>query len=181
MKGGQRMTTQKVVRRELPKGYKTEEHRLLGQHFIANLTTGYYEDGTCGEVRVELFGQGRWALPTSPYLVDAVFEIVSLALQYGVPLEEIIVKLRKVGKYNHDVSSLLGFVGDCLESEFLRKSPEQVIPEVVETKPATEEVPQTARRGPINDAPPCHDCGSLMVRETNQWRCRNCGAIAGLG
>ena len=47
----------------------------------------------------------------------------------------------------------------------------------------TEEVPpparQEVRQGPVNDAPPCHECGSLMVRNGSTWRCKNCGATSG--
>ena len=73
----------RAVRRHLP-----DERRALTHHFsIAGqegyLTVGVYEDGLPGEIFITMAKQGS----TISGLMDAFATVVSLALQYGVPLE----------------------------------------------------------------------------------------------
>src|SRR5271157_2625336 len=78
-----------AVRRHLP-----DERRALTHHFpIAGqegyLTVGVYEDGLPGEIFITMAKQGS----TISGLMDAFATMVSLALQYGVPLRVICDKL----------------------------------------------------------------------------------------
>ena len=72
-----------AIRRHLP-----DERRALTHHFsIAGqegyLTVGVYEDGLPGEIFITMAKQGS----TISGLMDSFATAVSLALQYGVPLE----------------------------------------------------------------------------------------------
>lgn len=84
--------TEKIVRRsirrELPKkrfGY-TVKATIGGQRVY--LRTGEYEDGTLGEIFVDMYKEGA----AYRSLMNAFAIAVSLGLQYGVPLEEYVNK-----------------------------------------------------------------------------------------
>ncbi|MFM8314673.1 MAG: adenosylcobalamin-dependent ribonucleoside-diphosphate reductase, partial [Deltaproteobacteria bacterium] len=76
------------IRRELPKkrfGY-TVKATIGGQRVY--LRTGEYEDGTLGEIFVDMYKEGA----AYRSLMNAFAISVSLGLQYGVPLEEYVNK-----------------------------------------------------------------------------------------
>jgi ribonucleoside-diphosphate reductase alpha chain len=82
----------RAVRRRLP-----DERRALAHHFsIAGqegyLTVGVYEDGLPGEIFVTMTKQGS----TISGAMDSCATAVSLALQYGVPLEVLCSKFTHV-------------------------------------------------------------------------------------
>ncbi|MCO5169870.1 MAG: vitamin B12-dependent ribonucleotide reductase [Planctomycetes bacterium] len=79
-------TPPRLVRRRLPKkrGGFTQEARVGGQKIY--LRTGEYEDGTLGEVFIDLAKEGA-ALRS---LMNCFAISVSLGLQHGVPLEEFV-------------------------------------------------------------------------------------------
>src|ERR1035437_5980158 len=82
----------RAVRRRLP-----DERRALTHHFsIAGqegyLTVGVYEDGLPGEIFITMAKQGS----TISGLMDSFATAVSLALQYGVPLEVLCSKFTHV-------------------------------------------------------------------------------------
>jgi ribonucleoside-diphosphate reductase alpha chain len=81
-----------AVRRHLP-----DERRALTHHFsIAGqegyLTVGVYEDGLPGEIFITMAKQGS----TISGLMDSFATAISLALQYGVPLDVLCAKLTHV-------------------------------------------------------------------------------------
>jgi ribonucleoside-diphosphate reductase alpha chain len=81
-----------AIRRHLP-----DERRALTHHFsIAGqdgyLTVGVYEDGLPGEIFITMAKQGS----TISGLMDSFATAISLALQYGVPLDVLCAKLTHV-------------------------------------------------------------------------------------
>ena len=92
----------RAVRRHLP-----DERRALTHHFsIAGqegyLTVGVYEDGLPGEIFITMAKQGS----TISGLMDSFATAVSLALQYGVPLEVL------CGKFTHTRFEPSGWSGN---------------------------------------------------------------------
>ena len=90
--GSERSESTRAVRRHLP-----DERRALTHHFsIAGqegyLTVGVYEDGLPGEIFITMAKQGS----TISGLMDSFATAVSLALQYGVPLEVLCSKFTHV-------------------------------------------------------------------------------------
>src|SRR5271157_4000607 len=82
----------RAVRRRLP-----DERRALTHHFsIAGqdgyMTVGVYEDGLPGEIFITMAKQGS----TISGLMDSFATAVSLALQYGVPLDVLCSKFTHV-------------------------------------------------------------------------------------
>ena len=91
-RGDIKQITEKIVRRsirrELPKkrfGY-TVKATIGGQRVY--LRTGEYEDGTLGEIFVDMYKEGA----AYRSLMNAFAISVSLGLQYGVPLEDYVNK-----------------------------------------------------------------------------------------
>src|SRR5215471_14795163 len=79
----QEARTAQAIRRRLP-----DERRSLTHHFsVAGqegyVTVGLYEDGLPGELFIRMAKEGS----TVSGLMDSFATAVSLALQYGVPLE----------------------------------------------------------------------------------------------
>ncbi|MBI4355318.1 MAG: vitamin B12-dependent ribonucleotide reductase, partial [Candidatus Omnitrophica bacterium] len=155
-----------------------------------------------GEVFIVMSKEGS----TLSGMVDSFATAVSLALQYGVPLKVLADKFSHVrfepsGITNNPqirfAKSIVDYVFRWLALKFL--SPEE--------RPAnytTAEIKKEAGNGHGElavaaaqagaasteaeekrvfvaqaDAPTCSDCGSLMVRSGNCYKCHNCGATSG--
>ena len=77
------------MRRRLP-----DERRALTHHFSVGgyegyITVGFYDDGQPGEIFITMAKEGS----TISGLMDSFATVVSLALQYGVPLKVLCGKL----------------------------------------------------------------------------------------
>jgi ribonucleoside-diphosphate reductase alpha chain len=148
--------------------------------------------------------------------MDSFATAVSLALQYGVPLQVLVNKFSHVrfepsGFTNNTeipiAKSIIDYIFRWLGAKFLGREaaeangvhlkPESVSgPVAVATSP----IPVTLVPGPgasvsgapsaaggerdrtfqaDADAPPCPDCGSIMVRNGACYKCMNCGATSG--
>jgi ribonucleoside-diphosphate reductase alpha chain len=123
--------------------------------------------------------------------MDSFATAVSLALQYGVPLQVLCDKFShtrfepsgwsgypKIGYAN----SLTDYLFRWLELRFLKgeqgllfELPKLAQPQR-EVTSAIEGLEQVVELG---DAPPCQFCGSLMVRNGSCYRCMTCGSTSG--
>jgi ribonucleoside-diphosphate reductase alpha chain len=154
-----------------------------------------YEDGQPGELFCVMAKEGS----VVSGLMDSFATAVSLALQYGVPLQVL------VDKFSHTRFEPSGFTGNpqipiaksiidyifrWLSLKFL--SAEQNAKATEETSfestPAVKVEPKAlpvarsqASTVFLNqaDAPPCHTCGEIMVRSGACYKCSNCGATSG--
>ena len=178
-----------ATRRHLP-----DERRALTHHFsIAGqegyLTVGVYEDGLPGEIFITMAKQGS----TISGLMDSFATAVSLALQYGVPLEVL------CGKFTHArfepsgwsanpkigyAKSIVDYIFRWLESKFITGEQGELfrpIPVPVQLRVSQGEDPVSALGDMIQmgDAPACNICGSLMVRSGTCYRCMTCGGTSG--
>jgi len=176
------------IRRRLP-----DERRALTHHFsIAGqegyLTVGVYEDGLPGELFITMAKQGS----TISGMMDSFATAVSLALQYGVPLEVLCTKFThtrfepsgwsgnpKIGY----AKSIVDYIFRWLELKFIIGDQG----ELFKALPAHPTVPSTGS-DPVEalgeliqmgDAPACNICGSLMVRSGTCYRCMTCGSTSG--
>jgi ribonucleoside-diphosphate reductase alpha chain len=188
----------KAVRRRLPDERQSITHKFsIGGH-EGYLTVGMYEDGTPGELFIVMAKEGS----VVSGLMDSFATSVSLALQYGVPLQVL------ADKFCHTRFEPSGFTGNpaipiaksitdyifrWLSLKFLprEQTPEAEVTavEVKEAPPArpvqptvTIQLPASPQRDTwLNqaDAPPCHTCGAIMVRSGACYKCSNCGATSG--
>jgi ribonucleoside-diphosphate reductase alpha chain len=146
-----------------------------------------YEDGQPGELFIKMAKEGS----TVSGLMDAFATAVSLALQYGVPLRVLCEKFSHMrfepsgwsGNARIGYSkSIMDYLFRWVTLRFLKGEP----PGLFDTLPG--DAAQVPQAGPttmlaeivhLEDAPPCINCGSLMVRSGSCYRCLNCGSTSG--
>ena len=116
-----------VERKSLPakrRGF-TQKARVGGQ--VIFLRSGEYNDGTLGEIFVDLYKEGS----TVRSLMNCFAIAVSVGLQYGVPLEEFVekfvfTKFEPAGMVDHPniktTTSLVDFVFRALAYEYLGRT-----------------------------------------------------------
>src|SRR5580704_216835 len=176
-----------AIRRRLP-----DERRALTHHFsIAGqegyLTVGVYEDGLPGEIFITMAKQGS----TISGLMDSFATAVSLALQYGVPLEVLCSKFTHVrfepsGWTGNPkigfAKSIVDYIFRWLELKFLTgEQGELFVPPPVAVHSSAIPNDNDAVRAlgelvQLGDAHACNICGALMVRSGNCYRCMTCGS-----
>lgn len=175
-----------AVRRRLP-----DERRSLTHHFSVGgqegyVTVGLFEDGLPGELFIRMAKEGS----TVSGLMDSFATAVSLALQYGVPLQILCDKFShtrfepsgwsgnpKIGY----AKSLMDYLFRWLELRFL-KGEQGILFELPRPVPPQHEAGVVKALGQVvglGDAPACQFCGSLMVRNSSCYRCMECGSTSG--
>jgi len=151
------------------------------------VTIGLYEDGLPGEMFIRMSKEGS----TVSGLMDSFATAVSLALQYGVPLQVLCNKFShtrfepsgssgnpKIGY----AKSLMDYLFRWLELRFLKGEQgilfelPKVIPMKTEPGNTVEQLGQIVNMG---DAPACQFCGAIMVRNGTCYRCLECGSTSG--
>ena len=166
-----------------------------------------YEDGTPGEIFIAMAKEGS----TISGLMDAFATSISMALQYGVPLEALVEKFSHMRfepsgfTKNPDIpfaKSITDYIFRWLASKFLSVEHQErvgvqtseaslrphsgpVLPVVSQEHaersdraPQPPSMPGASMRAQT-DAPPCHYCGSIMIRNGACYRCANCGTTSG--
>lgn len=174
-------------RRRLP-----DERRAITHHFSVGgqegyVTVGLYEDGQPGELFIKMSKEGS----TVSGLMDSFATAVSLALQYGVPLRVL------CDKFSHMRFEPSGWTGNArigfaksvmdylfrwLDLRFLQGESKSLFETtLVKSTPLVPADPVKALNEVVQleDAPPCPNCGSLMVRNGSCYRCMTCGSISG--
>ena len=186
------------ARRKLP----DERHAITHKFSIAGhegyITVGMYEDGKPGEIFLVMAKEGS----TISGLMDAFATSISMALQYGVPLEALVEKFSHVRfepsgfTKNPEIpyaKSITDYIFRYLASKFLSADQQQEVgvqagesslkPQF--SGPVAVPVSMTGpRKEPVAfrsqaDAPSCHYCGSIMTRNGSCYRCANCGSTSG--
>jgi len=157
-------------------------------------TVGMYPDGRPGELFVVMAKQGS----TLGGLIDAFATAFSIALQYGVPIADL------VDKFSHSCFEPSGFTGEeeipfassvvdyiarwlgrrfCQDDTIQLPLPSLTLvrpepaPAVVETTTAMEDLRPPERV--VVSGPPCQTCGSMTERAGACYACRTCGGTTG--
>jgi ribonucleoside-diphosphate reductase alpha chain len=161
----ERIVYQRPQRRRLPKkrhGFVREAY--VGGHKVY-LRTGEYEDGTLGEIFIDMYKEGA----SFKGLLNCFAVLASKALQYGIPLEELVdtftftrfepsgpVEGHEAIKY---ATSVLDYVFRSLAYDYLGrtdfvhvKAVDEVPPQPTPAAPPAESTPPTATTSPA--APP---------------------------
>ena len=195
----------RAVRRKLPEERQAITHKFSINEFEGYVTVGLYEDGTPGEIFLVMAKQGS----TISGLMDSFATAISIALQYGVPLQTL------VDKFSHTRFEPWGFTKNAeipiaksitdylfrwLASKFLSRE-DKIAAGVVLREDLAGDMPNAmpllggGRLETVAhaigmdmqkptfllqlDAPSCHDCGSIMVRNGSCYKCLNCGSTSG--
>jgi ribonucleoside-diphosphate reductase alpha chain len=161
------------VRRRMPDTRQALTHKFSVSGHDGYLTVGLFEDGTPGEIFLVMAKEGS----VVSGLVNVFSTSVSLALQYGVPLDVLCEKFSHTRfepsgfTDNPEIpmaASITDYVFRWLQGRFLAS--DQLELQV----PAPDSAWTTQ-----SDAPPCSACGALMARAGSCYRCENCGGTSG--
>ena len=161
-----------------------------------------YEDGTPGEIFIVMSKEGS----VVSGLMDSFATAISLALQYGVPLKVLVDKFTHTrfepsGFTNNKqipiAKSVMDYIFRWLALKFLPKESEgkeesisiedrelsdSKIEDILENASKVSnsiEVREKLVFVSQADAPPCPECGSIMVRSGSCYKCFECGATSG--
>ncbi|HET8541353.1 MAG TPA: vitamin B12-dependent ribonucleotide reductase [Anaeromyxobacter sp.] len=195
---------ERLARRRLPDERRSITHKFsIGGH-EGYMTVGMYDDGTPGELFVTMAKEGS----VVSGLMDNFATMISMSLQYGVPLKVL------CDKFSHTRFEPSGFTGNpeipiaksitdyifrWLSLKFLPPGdgaaaqpylpgtepapPGRASEKTVEAKPLPARANGADGRngtpGRETDAPPCPTCGSITVRSGACYKCTNCGSTTG--
>ncbi|TMD12946.1 MAG: vitamin B12-dependent ribonucleotide reductase [Chloroflexi bacterium] len=190
----------RAVRRKLPDERRAITHKFDIQGHEGYITVGVYEDGTPGEIFLVMSKEGS----TISGLMDAFATAISLALQYGVPLEVLVKKFAHTRfepsgfTKNPEIpiaKSITDYIFRWLASKFLNETSQEAVglvrrePSVSPVSgPSSAEPPAAGTQAPAaGSAPPAIPTQPFPV-ETGQARitfqgqedapaCSDCGSI----
>ncbi len=185
----------KPYRRRLPDERPSITHKFSIAGHEGYFTVGMFEDGSPGEIFIVMAKEGSIVSG----LMDGFATAISMTLQYGVPLKVL------VNKFSHTrfepsgftanqaipiAKSILDYISRWLAIKFLPKEEQPIngaenesgysfqeksAPEKNDNNEAYEKhIFQTQ-----SDAPPCFECGAIMVRSGSCYKCLSCGATSG--
>ena len=175
------------VRRRMPDERAAITHKFRVGEQEGYMTVGMFEDGTPGEVFINVSKQGS----TVSGLMDTVAMLTSYALQYGVPISELASKLKNTrfepsgptGNKEIPLStSIVDYVFRWLEQKFGERAPAIQYTLI----PADQVAASTASDAPLAIIPKpqdshvpsgvgCPDCGAVLFYGEGCLLCRNCG------
>jgi ribonucleoside-diphosphate reductase alpha chain len=177
----------KPVRRRLPDERQSITHKFSVAGHDGYLTVGMYDDGTPGEIFVRMAKQGS----VVSGLMDTVATAISVALQYGVPLKVLVDKFshsrfEPSGFTNNPqipiAKSIVDYIFRWLGLKFIKSEevPQaEAVPAVDAGHVAAVEAHERQVFQTQADAPPCPECGTIMVRNAACYKCLNCGTTNG--
>jgi ribonucleoside-diphosphate reductase alpha chain len=196
---------ERLARRRLPDERRSITHKFsIGGH-EGYMTVGMYDDGSPGELFVTMAKEGS----VVSGLMDGFATSISMALQYGVPLQVLCDKFSHMRfepsgfTGNPDIpiaKSITDYIFRWLSLKFLPSEDAQQVEEakkdlapgaapqpprlsagatVVQLPPVAR--PPTPGETMVlqQDAPPCPTCGSITVRNGACYKCLNCGTTTG--
>ncbi len=182
------------VRHKLPDERRALTHKFSISGHEGYITVGLYDDGQPGEIFLTMAKEGS----TISGLMDAFATSISLALQYGVPLKALVDKFSHM-RYepsgftkNPEIpiaKSITDYIFRWLASRFLSTEEKQAAGVILAGSEAEAGEAMAAGRTDSTgvkftvdvgtDAPSCHECGAIMVRNGSCYKCNNCGSTSG--
>jgi len=204
------MTERRAVRKKLPDERQAITHKFSINEHEGYLTVGLYENGQPGEIFLVMAKEGS----TISGLMDSLATSISIALQYGVPLQTLVDKFSHTRfepsgfTKNREIpiaKSITDYIFRWLASKFLSREDKEAAGVILRDEPTLqtpneltspislmgggrlEPVAQAVKAESVTrpaylyqqDAPSCHECGSIMVRNGSCYKCGNCGSTSG--
>jgi ribonucleoside-diphosphate reductase alpha chain len=192
----------KPARRHLEDERQSITHKFSIAGHEGYITVGMFEDGTPGELFITMSKEGS----TISGLMDSLATSVSIALQYGVPLKVLVDKFSHAryepsGFTNNPDIPIAKSVSDYIFRWLGRKF---LVEDHVDTPMSDVQINSESAKKPgailnaaavkaasvweknekfifetQSDAPPCHECGSIMIRSGSCYKCLECGSTSG--
>ena len=176
----QKLEQAKLIRKKLPMERKAFTHKFSVGESEGYLTCGLYEDtNELGEIFINVSKEGS----TLSGFADALATVISISLQYGVPLEDIVRKLSYLkfepnGFTSHkDIKiaySIVDYIARYIGLKFLSPEAQQKLGLIINNN-----IIERAQISKSTEGAPCPNCGSLMRKLGSCYLCTNCGFNGG--
>ena len=187
------------IRHKLPDERASITHKFSISGHEGYITVGLYPNGAPGEIFIVMSKEGS----VVSGLMDSFATAVSLALQYGVPLTTLVNKFahsrfEPSGVTNNPnirfAKSITDYIFRWMALKFLSPdnhpaddSASMENQTKLAERPALRTATTTSSVSDVeprvfqlqSDAPPCAECGSIMVRNGACYKCLNCGSTSG--
>ncbi|MDD5308429.1 MAG: vitamin B12-dependent ribonucleotide reductase, partial [Deltaproteobacteria bacterium] len=186
----ERAAAPELARRRLPDERRSITHKFDIAGHEGYITAGMYNDGKVGEIFIRMAKEGS----VVSGLMDSFATAISLALQYGVPLSVLVDKFSHTRfepsgiTHNPEIpiaKSVMDYIFRWLQLKFQPESATNsgglVIGDGDDPLVTLYSAEERGRGAFVSevDAPPCSNCGSIMVRSGACHRCLNCGSTSG--
>jgi ribonucleoside-diphosphate reductase alpha chain len=178
-------------RKRLPKERVSITHKFSISGYEGYVTIGQYEDGTPGEMFIRMAKAGS----VISGLMDGFALSISMALQYGVPLDVL------CDKYTHTrfepsgfttneeipmATSILDYIFRWVALKYLSVEDAEDTPLLGVPAPVQQRLTDIGYLGKSHksqmDGPACPRCGAIMNRRTGTcYTCDACGTSGGCG
>ena len=198
----------RLLRRKLPDERRSITHKFDIAGHEGYITAGMYEDGQPGEIFITMSKEGSTISGLMDSFATAISMALQYGVPLRVLVDKFShMRFEPSGfTKNPDIpmaKSIMDYIFRWLATKFLDGDAQQ---EVGVVRPEPEEpgnrenlaikkvipIASQAPRGgaPVasissvtslyqQDAPPCPDCGAIMIRSGACYKCMNCGAVAG--
>ena len=172
-------------RQRLPDERNSITHKFTLNTHEGYLTVGLYDDGSPGELFVRMSKEGS----TLGGLMDGWATMVSIALQYGVPLTVITQKCKDTqfeprgftgNPEIRTASSILDYIVRWLEQKFFvaTQDRKEVLPDMLVVRLEQEEKARAILNG-HSYGYLCPECGGILQRAGSCHVCMVCGTTSG--
>ena len=211
----------RTYRRRLPDERESITHKFSVGGHEGYITVGKYEDGSPGEIFIVMAKEGT----VVSGLMDSFATAISMALQYGVPLQVLVNKFSHTrfepsGFTNNPkipyAKSIMDYIFRWLAQKFMPREEQlnymseefvldheeesamekkggkeiSLVFDVPKPTDSTQESDGKTKARSVKeqeqivfqrqaDAPDCPECGSIMVRNGNCYKCLECGSTSG--
>jgi ribonucleoside-diphosphate reductase alpha chain len=182
----------KSIRKRLGDERPSITHKFSIAGHEGYITVGLYADGLPGEIFIVMSKEGT----VVSGLMDSFATAISLALQYGVPLHVLVEKFSHTRfepsgfTNNREIpiaKSVMDYIFRWLALKFLDKDKQPSTD--FESKELSNEIDRPSDQFVTNkekhvfkiqsDAPPCNECGTIMIRSGSCYKCVECGSTSG--
>lgn len=175
-------TETKLKRKKLPDDRPAHRHKFRVGNVEGYLAPGFYENGELGEIFIDLTKEGS----TLSGFADALATIVSISLQYGVPLKDFVKKMMFLRfepagfTSNPDIrscTSIVDYIFRYLGLHYLPEQEKQELGLVTKKELSNNNIIEITKELAIkadDAAPTCPECDSFMRLLGSCWTCVNC-------
>jgi ribonucleoside-diphosphate reductase alpha chain len=197
----------RAARRKLPDERKSITHKFDIAGHEGYITVGMYEDGTPGEIFVSMSKQGSTISGLMDSFATAISYALQYGVPLQFLVDKFAHMRFEPSGFTKNpqipyAKSIVDYLFRWLASKFLDEEAKREVGIVADDARLADESAAPASDAPrklapvmslsdgkdsgmrqafINqaDAPPCSDCGSIMVRNGSCYKCMNCGATSG--
>ena len=171
-------------RRRMPEDCDGHRHRFEIDGHKGYVIMNEYPDGTLGEVFLKFGKNGS----TMGGLIDGFTQLLSVALQHGVPLDKLIrsfinTKFEPSGFTRNPhirfAGSLYDYLFKVLDIRYYGGIHSGLDSRIPDSDPAPASGPESIRPAMSADGPPCGHCGSITQRNGACYLCQSCGQTTG--